>query len=213
MAQCLLHPERKEDDAEDHRHVQVRVQVAREVRALGTLRISEPGLRDEGDPIEVGPPQGRRDDHPQQGGRDPRGIERQSCRADADRDDRLSQGDDDDESVSLDEVRWRDVPPPPTADQRAEVVDRQGGDPQPELDRPVEEAGDHEQCRPEERAGRPSEDGAAELRIVAAGDHEQDEVQDADEEIGDTEDEGLCTECLGRREGHDQHGRRRGEYG
>ena len=47
------------------------------------------------------------------------GIERQPGRADADRDDRLSEGDDDDQPVTLDEVRRRETPAPPAADQRA----------------------------------------------------------------------------------------------
>ena len=213
MAEGLLHAEREEDDAEDHRHVEVRVQVEREPRAIGTVRVGDPGLRHVDDPVEVRPPQGRSDDHPEHGGRDPGRIQRQPGRADADRDDRLSEGDDDDQPVTLDEVRRRETPAPPAADERTEVVDRQGGDPQPDLHRPINEAGDQQQRRPDDGAGREPEDGGEQLRIVATGDREEDDMENADDEIRDGEDQGLFPERHRRRQGHDQHRGRRGEHG
>ena len=114
--------------------------------------------------------------------------------------------------MALDEVCGRDAPAPPATHQRVEIVDRQGGDPQCEFGRPVEEAGDDQQGRPEHGAGSEPEDGGAQLWIVPARDHVEDDVERANAEVRDPEDEGIRSERFGRRERHDQHGAGRGEH-
>ena len=107
----------------------------------------------------------------------------------------------------------REPPPPPASDQRAEVVDRQGGDPQRRA-RPAH----RRSWRPRAarlRARRRARIGGRrrELRIAAAGDRVEDEVERADEEIRDTEDEGIDAERRRASRGDDEHRRRRGEDG
>ena len=133
-----LQPEGEQDDARNHRKVQVRVHVSRERRALRPPRLGQPCLGNEHDPVEIRPPQGGGHDDAQQRRRDGAGIERQSRRADPDRHDRLAERDDHDEAVALGEMCRRDAPAAAAPDQAAEVVGRQRDDPECRLCAAVE---------------------------------------------------------------------------
>jgi hypothetical protein len=138
----LLQAECEQDDARDHRQVEVAVAVACESHARCAARLRELTLRADGVDVEVRPPERGDDDDAEDGCRDDAGRERNAGGADADRDDRLAEGDDDDEAVAFGEVRRRYAPALAVADQGAQVVDREGDDPQRGLRTPVEEAGD-----------------------------------------------------------------------
>ena len=104
MGERRLHAEREQDDPRHHRQVQVGIEVAREQGPFLAGRFGQPRLGDVDDPVEVRPPQRGGNDDAEQGGRDRARIERDSRGSDADRDDRLSQRDDHDQPVALDEV-------------------------------------------------------------------------------------------------------------
>ena len=122
-AERLLDPDGEEDDARDHRQVEVAVRVAghRELRVPG--RLAQPALGDERDDVEVRPPQRRRDGEAEQRGRDDTGVEH--GRADADRHDRLAQGDDHDQAVTLGEVTGGEPPTLATPNVGTEQVQRE----------------------------------------------------------------------------------------
>ena len=101
----LLQAECEEDDARDHRQMEVAVVVACELGALHALRCRESTVRADGVDVEVRPPERGDDDDAEDGGRDDAGRERHSRRADADRNDRLAEGDDHDQIVTFGEVR------------------------------------------------------------------------------------------------------------
>ena len=114
----LLQPEGQEDDPEDHQRVQVAVRVAGERVALGPGRLREPLLGGQGHDVEVEPPQRGHHHHAEDAGGDDGGGVRLLGRGQAQRDDRLTERDDDDEAVPLGEVRRADVPALGPGDQR-----------------------------------------------------------------------------------------------
>ena len=126
--------DREEDDSRDHHEVEVAVRVAGEGRLLGPRRPPELLLDHDRDPVEVRPPERGRDGHPEDCRRDHTRRERNPRRSDSEGDDRLADGDDHDQAVPLGEVAGREAPSLPTAHDHAEVVDRERGDPQSDLD-------------------------------------------------------------------------------
>src|SRR4029453_6382494 len=100
VAKSRLEAESEEDDAGDHREVEIAVRVAREPCLLDTGRLPEPRPREDRGHVEVEPPERRDDDD-----REPRGDDdsRRQLEAgtDAARNDRLAQGDEEDKTGRL----------------------------------------------------------------------------------------------------------------
>ena len=208
----LLQPEREEHDPGDHRQVQVAVVVASEPDARRAVRLGQLTLRQDGEDVEVRPPERGDDDDSEDGGGDDPGGDRLTRGADPDGDDRLAERDDDDEPVALGEVCGRDAPSLPAASQRAEVVDCERGRPERCLRGPVEERGDDEDHRRNRGRGREARDRAEQVWIPLAGDRVEQEVEQAHGEVGDAEQHGVRVERLRDGEGDDQHRRHRSEH-
>jgi hypothetical protein len=115
--------------------------------------------------------------------------------------------------VPLGEVLGRDPPAAPDADHdRAEVVDRKRDHPHRNAPFPLEEAGQDEQQGSEDRRRREPEKRAPAVGIVANDDGGEDDVEEADEEVGDTEEHGVAAEGARYRQGDDEHRAHRGEH-
>jgi len=125
--------------------------------------------------------------------------------------DRFPEGDDDDEPVALGEVVGRELPAFGAEEVRAAHVERERGRPQPALQPAVGERRGDEQPDADRRADRETDDGGAKERIVAAGEHEERDVGDADERVRDGEDERSVVEGIGHAEAYDEQRRHRGE--
>ncbi len=177
MREGRLHAERKQDDPRHHRQVKVGEQVAGEHGALLALGLHQARQADVYRPVEVRPPQGAGHGDAQQRGRDGPGIQRQPGGADADGHDRLSEGDDDDQPMALDEVLRRDAPAAHAGHQEPQVVDRQRRGPDGHPDAVVGEARHHEQRRAGQGAGRDPENRLHQFAIAAAGNRVQHEVE------------------------------------
>ena len=106
----LLEPECEEHDASDHREVEIAVRVQGEPVQLNAARLPEPRPREDRGDIEVEPPERRHDDDSEHRRGDYPRVQLEAG-ADADRDDRLAERDQDDQPVSLGEVLGRDLPP------------------------------------------------------------------------------------------------------
>ncbi len=100
--------DRGDDDPGDDDDVEIRVPVPRQPRAL--LREREPPLCDRGNEVEVEPPEGRGREERETERSETRGVERQLRGRRARNDDRLAEGDDDEQLEALGEVRGLDVP-------------------------------------------------------------------------------------------------------
>ena len=90
--------------------------------------------------------------------------------------------------MPLGEVLGRDPPTASHADHdRAEVVDRKGDEPDCDALVPLEEAGEHEQRGADDRRRREAEKRPPAVGIVANDGGGEDEMKEADEEVGDAE--------------------------
>ena len=113
MGERRLQSEREQDDARDHRQVEVRVEVARERGPLRPRRLDQPWPARRSRPSRSTTTRAQATTViPSRAADDLAGVERIAGRADADRDDRLAQGDDHDQPEALDEVLRRDAPSP-----------------------------------------------------------------------------------------------------
>ena len=191
----LLDADREEDDAGDHRQVEVAVRVAGHPELCAARRLAEPPLRNQRDHVEVRPPERGGDGEAKQGSGDDAGIER-GC-TDPDRHDRLAERDDHDQAVPLGEVAGREPPALAAAHVRAEQVDRERKRPHRDL-RPAVEAGrDEEQRDADRRADRQPGDRDEKLPVAPGNQRVQNEVGDADEGIGAREQERVVAEGVG----------------
>src|SRR5215210_2015571 len=102
----LLHAECQQHYPRDHREVQVAVGVARDPEPALAFRLSEVALGDKRDNIEVRPPEREGDDQAQEGRGHGPGVEL-AVQPGADRDDRLPEGDDQDQREALREMARR----------------------------------------------------------------------------------------------------------
>jgi hypothetical protein len=213
VMQSRLQPEGEQHDARHHREMEVRVRVPCERGALAARRLRQLRLTHEDGPIEVGPPQTRGDREPKQRGRDHTPVEPKARGPEADRDDRLTQRDDDDESEPLDEVLRGDAEASHVTDQRTEVHDRDRDPPEGDTGGSLEGGRDHEEDRGDHRPGERPHDGPEQIPVTATGLGEQHEMEAADHQIGDGERHGVPPEGLGRCERHQEHRAGRGEHG
>ena len=211
LAQRLLQAERDEHDAGDHREVQVGVGIAGQFVSLAPLgRAGQASRRDQRYDVEVDPPQGGRQGDSQHRGRnDARGQVRRGASSDGD--DRLAQGDDDDQPVALGEMR-RDEPPALRSEQeRLAHAEQERQRPYRRLRESVEERRAHEQADPEGRPAGQSDGGLTERRVAAAGQHEEGDVRPADRSVGQGEFERELVEGLGHADRDDEEGGHGGE--
>ena len=179
---------------------------------LDAPRLHEPPPRDDGSHVEVEPPERRNDDDSEGGRHEHTRIELEAG-AEADGDDRLAERDQDDQPVPLGKVLGRDPPALPDADHpRAEVVDRERDEPDHDAVGSVEEAGEDEQAGAESRRGREAEECAAAGGIVAHDGGREDEMKQADEEVGDAEQHGVVPESAGHRQSDAEHRAHRREH-
>ena len=109
VADRRLEAEGEEDDAGDHQQVEVAVGVQGEPVQLDALRLHEPPPREDRGYVEVEPPERRDDDDCERGGQQHSRIQLEAG-AEADGDNRLAEGDQDDEPVPLGEVLRRNPP-------------------------------------------------------------------------------------------------------
>ena len=135
----LLHAERDQHDPGDHREVQERVGVARDpVLLAARLRRCRAVARPRARRRRSRATTSRRPRRPERGGGDDAGVD--ACPgADADRDDRLAERDDDDQPVALGEVAWHQLPALRAEQHRPAHVERERERPQRALRRPVGE--------------------------------------------------------------------------
>jgi hypothetical protein len=97
--------------------------------------------------------------------------------------------------VSLGEVLRRNPPAAPDADhRRAEEVDRKRDHPHGDARVPLEEAGQHEQRGTEDRGRSEPEKSAEAVGIGAPDDGGEDEMKEADEEVGNAEQHRVVSE-------------------
>ena len=213
VADRRLEAECEEHDAGRHRQVEIAVGVQREPVALESPRLHEPALGEDRGHVEVEPPQRRDDGYSENRGHEDAGIQVEAG-AEADGDDRLAEGDENDQPVPLREVLGRDAPAlfPHADHDRAEVVDRQRDEPDRDALVPLEEAGDQEQRGAEDRGRREAEQRAEALRIVANDDGGQNEMKEADEEVRDAEQHGVVAERARHRQGDAEHRGHRREH-
>jgi hypothetical protein len=80
------------------------------------------------------------------------------------------------------------------------------------LERAVGERGRDQQADPDRRAGEQPPDGVAEARVVAAGEHEQRDLREADDRVGAGEQERLVAERAGHAQRHDEERGHGGEH-
>jgi len=131
--------------------------------------------------------------------------------ADAERDDRLAQRDDDDQPEALGEVAGLDLPLVHTADVEADDVDPDGEDPARGPDRAVEDPGEDEQQRDGQHRACEAADDVGQARVLAAEEDVGADVQDAHDGVGDAEGQRVAAERVRHGDGGDQHRRRGGE--
>ena len=135
---------------------------------------------------------------------DARGRRRASA-PDADRDDRLAEGDDDDQAVALGEVARDELPALGAEEERPAHVEQQRERPTARP-APAPSSSDAATSRPTPiavlRRGRSTE--LAQLRVVAAGEHEQRDVRGAHDAVGERELSAEVAERLGDAERDDQ---------
>ena len=169
MRQQRLDPQGEEDDAGDHREVQVGERVARDAHLLGAAARCAAGARRQARRSRSRPTTSPRPP-PRRAARadDPR-VELEAGRADPERDDRLAERDDDDQAVALGEVAGDDAPALGAAGDEAAVVDDQRADPAQRLRGAVERTGPtmSSAAAGSDRARQPPDD-APQLGIVAA---------------------------------------------
>ena len=160
----LLEPECEEHDAGDHREVEVAVRVQGDPVQLDPARLHQPPPREDRGDVEVEPPErGDDDDSEHRRGDHPR-VQLEAG-ANADRDDRLAERDQDDQSVSLGEVLGRDLPPATAADDgRSEIVESEGHDPDRDALVPVEEPGGQDQEWADDRGRHVADERASPVR-------------------------------------------------
>ena len=132
-------------------------------------------------------------------------------RPDPDRDDRLAEGDDHDQAVALGEVLGNQFP----ARRRDQVgptqVEEQHESPESPLGEAVEKRGDDQQRDGDRRAEGEAEHRVAQGVVVGAGEDEEPDLGDADEPVGEGEDQGQVAEGLRHAERDDQQRRHRAE--
>ena len=212
VAERRLEAEGEEDDAGNHRQVEVAVGVQREPVQLQALRLHQPPPCEDRGHVEVEPPE-RRDHNDSERRRHDHSRIQLEAGAEADGDYRLAERDQNDQRVPFGEVLGRDPPAAPHADHDwAEVVDRKRDEPDRDALAPLEEAGQHEQGGAEDRRRREPEKRAAAVGIVANDDGGEDEMKQADEEVGDTEQHGVVSKGARHRQGDAEHHAHRGEH-
>ena len=122
----LLEGERAQHDARDHREVEVRVGVAGQAVPLpARRRLLQPPLGDDGDDVEVDPPQRSGEADPERTDERHRRVQL-DLGADAERDHRLAQGQDDDQVVAFGEVPGHEPPAVHAVLRRQSPVERDG---------------------------------------------------------------------------------------
>ncbi len=126
---------------------------------------------------------------------------------DADGDDGLPEGDDDDEPVALDEVARLYVKALDAANPRDAVIQRDCGEPKHALKRLAHEPGDDEEKRRTEKARREAEYRVPRFR--RRGESVEDDVQPTNDEVRGGEDDRIGGECPRNRQCDHQHGRHR----
>ena len=211
VAERLLEAERKQHDAGDHREVEERKRVARDlVLLLPGPRVLEPAGGHERHEVEVERPQCRGNRDSQHRGRDHPGVD-PVLGADADRHDRLAERDDDDQAVALGEVTGLELPAPRPEQRRATHVDGERGDPEGPLDDAVGGRGEQQQAHGDGGAHGEAPDGLAQpalaLVLATARDEEEDYLRYAHDGVGSREHEGGVAECLGHAQRHHEQAR------
>ena len=200
----LVEGEGGEHDAGHHREVEVGVGVAGERVPLGALgRLGEPSFGDDGDDVEVDPPERGGEPDAEASGDDDRGREL-DLRPGAQRDDRLSEGEDDDEVVPFGEVGRGELPVLDTGHRGDPPVECDHGAPDRGLHGAVRERRSHEQPDHRGHARGVAEEPAAQVRAVARREEVEHDVADADDAVGDGEREGSIAEGLRDAEGDDE---------
>jgi hypothetical protein len=212
VLQHLLGRDGVEDDPEHARVVEEGEDVAGEWRAAHRVREPKRPFESEGGEVEVGPPEHRRageGDHDREG---ERGGTLELERADADRDDRLPERDDDEEPVPLGEVRRRDAEAGAADGESPGGIQREGDGPDrgPEglvLD---ESAGERDERRDEE-PGREPLDRALVGGVGAKPVGVERDVQEAHDDVGDGEPCSLRVERVRHGQRHEEAAGHRGE--
>jgi hypothetical protein len=166
---------------------------------------------DEGDDVDVQPPQRRDHRRPDHRRGHDAGVHVE-LRAGADGHDRLAQRDDHDQPVALGEVARHELPSLGAEEEGAAGVEQQREPPERELQRPVGEGGRHEQPRPERGAGGEAQHRPPQRGVVAAGEHEEEDVRDAHRGVGGGEEAAGALERGRHAEGRDQQRGHRAEH-
>ena len=110
-------------------------------------------------------------------------------RAYADRDDRLAERDDHDRAVALGEMTGDELPAVGPEEVRTARVEHQRETPQSEPKRTIGERCRQDQAGADRRAAGQPDNRLAQRGILAAGEHEQQDVRDADHPVGECEGE------------------------
>jgi hypothetical protein len=192
-----LQREGEEDDARHHRQVQIGVNVAGERGAVRARPAGQQLLGAHREEVEVRKPERGRDAEPQHRGDDHARAERSVSRAEADRDEGLSDGDDHDQAVPLDEVGWFHAPAPRTGEHRPKQADRERRRPERRPERAVDEPGSDDQRGARERQGSDPHDRAEEVRVAAYRERVERQVHDRHDQEGDAEDDTVAAERVG----------------
>ena len=192
--------------------MEIGVRVASQGVPLAALfRVHEPPRGHPRHHVEVQPPHpGREPDPDDRGG--PLGEAEVTRHAHADRDDRLAEGDDQDQAVALGEVGRHQLPALCAEEVGPGHVEGERQTPQADLRGAVQERRADEDPDADGGAGRQTDHRSTQLRLVAAGQHEEADVGGTDDRVREREGQTEVAEGLGNAEGGHQQARHRREH-
>src|SRR5213076_1117194 len=131
-------------------------------------------------------------------GGDGAGVEVEVPATEAEGDDRLAEGDDQDEAVALAEVPGRELPPARVLERRPGEVEDQRGRPDRLAQTRVEERRRQDQQGARDGRWSQLEHRLEKLPLPAGRDRIEDEVEDADDQVGRREEEAGVAERVRR---------------
>ena len=177
--------------------MKVGVGVACQGDAFDALSFGEDLSEADREEVEVRDPERCGDGQAEQCGDDGRGGEGGLPGAEADRDQRLAERDDDDQAMALDEVRGLEPPTLQFFEQGAEHADRQRRQPEQWSEVTGDECGDEDQDRAgHSRPSQPDHRGQ-EVGVAACGQGEEREVHEIHDQEGDAEEEAWLPNAFG----------------
>src|SRR5438034_713243 len=171
--------------------MQVRVDVARKGGAFRAASLAEDLLAADREEVEVRQPKRGHDSQPEHSRDDRAGTEPGVPRPEADRDQGLTDRNDHDQPVTLDEVRGLHAPAARAAEERPEQADRERGQPERRPKSAVDETRAKDQSRAGEGYRSNPQDRRQQLAVAARSKRVQRELHDVHDQEGNAEDDAV----------------------